>query len=96
VFGILWEALWTARWNRLCQWKRVDNVCTTAEPYFEPPNEAGIEMAISKLKNWKETGHDQIQAKLIKEGGKELKKSINELTLKYGRKRSSHTSGNML
>jgi hypothetical protein len=33
---------------------------------------------------------------LIEEGGKELKKVINELILKYGRERSNHTSGNMV
>jgi hypothetical protein len=38
-----------------------------------------IEMAVSKLKNGKVTEHDQILAKLIKEGGKELKKIMYEL-----------------
>ena len=51
----------------------------TAEPYVEPPNDVDIEMAISKFKNWKTTGHDQIAARLIKEGRKELKKVIYEL-----------------
>jgi hypothetical protein len=36
-------------------------------------------MAISKLKNGKATGHDQIPAELIEEGGKGLKKVIYEL-----------------
>jgi hypothetical protein len=36
-------------------------------------------MAKSKLKNGKATGHDQIPAELIKEGGKELEKVIYEL-----------------
>jgi hypothetical protein len=36
-------------------------------------------MAISKLKNRKAIGHDQILDKLITEGGKELKKVIYEL-----------------
>jgi hypothetical protein len=36
-------------------------------------------MEISKLVNRKATGHDHILAKLIKESGKELKKSIYEL-----------------
>ena len=36
-------------------------------------------MAISELKNGKATGHYQITAKLIEEGGKELKKVIYEL-----------------
>jgi hypothetical protein len=35
-------------------------------------------MAINKLKNGKETGHDQILAKFITEGGIELKKVIYE------------------
>ena len=52
----------------------MDNVCVqTAEPNVEPPNDVDIEMAVSKLRNGKATGHDQIPAKLIKEGGKELK-----------------------
>jgi hypothetical protein len=42
----------------------------TAEPYVEPPNDVDIEMAVSKLRNGKATGHDHIPAKLIKEGGK--------------------------
>jgi hypothetical protein len=29
---------------------------------FEPPNDVDIEMAVSKLKNGKATGHDQILA----------------------------------
>jgi len=39
-------------------------------------------MAISELKIGKATGHDQITAELIEEGGKELKKVIYELILK--------------
>ena len=35
----------------------------TAEPYVEPPNDVVIEMAVSKLRNGKATGHDQIPAK---------------------------------
>ena len=50
----------------------------TAETYGEPPSDVDIEMAISKLKNRKATGRDQIPAELIKEGGKELKKVICE------------------
>ena len=37
----------------------------TAEPDAEPPNDVDIEMAISKLKNRKATGYDQIPAKMI-------------------------------
>jgi hypothetical protein len=36
-------------------------------------------MPVSKLKNGKATGHDQIAAEVIKERGKELKKVIYEL-----------------
>jgi len=54
----------------------------TAEPYVEPPDDVDIEMAISKLRNGKATGHDQISARLIKEGGKELKKVIHKLISK--------------
>jgi hypothetical protein len=61
----------------------VDNVCVqTAEPYVEPQNDVDIEMAVSKLRNGKATGHDQIPPKLIKEGGKELKEVIYELISK--------------
>jgi hypothetical protein len=42
----------------------------TAQPYVEPPNDVDIEMAVRKLRNRKATGHDEIPAKLIKEGGK--------------------------
>jgi hypothetical protein len=34
-------------------------------------NDVDIEMAISKLKNRKATGYDQIPAKMIKEGGRD-------------------------
>jgi hypothetical protein len=54
----------------------------TAEPYVEPPNDLEKEMAKSKLKNRKVTGHDQISDELIKKGGKELKKVICEFILK--------------
>ena len=54
----------------------------TAEWYVEPSNGVDIEMIITKLKKGKATGHDQILAELIKEGGKELKKVIFELILK--------------
>jgi hypothetical protein len=49
------------------------------KPYVEPPNDVDIEIAIRKLKNRKATGHDQILAKLITEGGKEFKEVIYEL-----------------
>jgi hypothetical protein len=37
----------------------------TAEPYTVPPNYVDTEMSISKLKNGKATGQDQILAELI-------------------------------
>ena len=40
------------------------------EPDVEPPNEDDKGMAISKVKNGKRTGHDQIPAEVVKEGGK--------------------------
>jgi hypothetical protein len=36
-------------------------------------------MAISKLKNVKVKGHDQMSAELIKEGGQDLKKFISKI-----------------
>jgi len=39
----------------------------TAEPYVESTNDVDIEMAITKLKNGKATGHDQMPTTLIKE-----------------------------
>jgi len=51
----------------------------TAEPYVEPPKDVDTELAISKFKNWKTTGHYPIPVELINEGGKELKKVIYEL-----------------
>jgi len=45
----------------------------TAEPYAEPTDDVDIEMALSKLKNRKATGHYQIRAASIKDGRKELK-----------------------
>jgi len=50
-----------------------------AKPCGEPPNDVDTETVMSKLKNRKATGHDQILAKLITEGGKELKKAIYKL-----------------
>jgi len=43
----------------------------------------------------KTTGCDQILAKLVKEGGKELKKVLLNSFSKYGRKSSYHRSGNV-
>jgi hypothetical protein len=54
----------------------------TAEPYAEPPNDVHTEMAVSKLKYGKATGHDQILSEMIEEGGKEIKQLIYKLTLK--------------
>ena len=54
----------------------------TAEQNFEPLCGVDTGMAISKLKKKRTTtGHDEILAELIKQGGKELK-VIHELILK--------------
>jgi hypothetical protein len=50
------------------------------EPYVEPPNDVDIEMAVGKLKTGKASGHDPLSVRLIKEGGRELKKAIYELS----------------
>jgi len=50
-----------------------------AERSAEPPNDVDIEMSVSKFKNWKANGHNQIPAQLIKEGEEELKKVIYKL-----------------
>jgi len=50
-----------------------------AEPYAEPPNDVDIEMAVGKLKSGKAAGNNPIPTRLIKEGGRELKKAIYEL-----------------
>ena len=59
------------------------------------PDDADIEMAIKKLQNWKATVHDQIQARLIKEGGKSSRKSFIKSFQKCWRKRSYHMRGHM-
>jgi hypothetical protein len=42
-------------------------MCTqTAEPYAEPPNVVDMDLAVSKLKTGKATGHYQILGELIK------------------------------
>jgi len=38
----------------------------TAEPYVEPPHYVDTDMAISKLKNVKTTGHDEIPVEFIR------------------------------
>jgi hypothetical protein len=48
-----------------------------AKPHGEP--DVDIEIAISKLKNGRATGHYQILAKLITEAGKEFMTVIYEL-----------------
>jgi len=67
----------------------------TAGPYVEPPNDVDIEIAIKKLQNWKATVHNQIPAKLFKEGGKSSRKSFFKSFKKCWRKRSYHTRGNV-
>jgi len=51
-----------------------------AEPHVEPLNDVDIEMALGKLKYGNATGHDPVPARLIKEGGKDLKKAVYELS----------------
>jgi hypothetical protein len=53
-----------------------------AERCAEPPNNVDIEMSLSKFKNGKANGHDQIAAQLIKEGEEELKKVTYKLISK--------------
>jgi hypothetical protein len=53
----------------------------TADAYAELPNDVNIKMSITKFKNGKENGHDQIPAQLIKEGEEEIRKAIYELIL---------------
>jgi len=43
----------------------------TAEPYAEPTDDVDTEMALSKLKNGKATGHDQIPSASTKDGRKD-------------------------
>jgi len=51
--------------------RKVGNVCTSCRTYVEPPNEVDTEMAISKLKNGKASGCDQIPTRMIKKGGRD-------------------------
>jgi len=59
----------------------VTNVCTDCRTVCctVPPNDVGKVMAISKLKNGKAKGHDQMPAELITERGQELKKVISKI-----------------
>jgi hypothetical protein len=67
----------------------------TAEPYAEPPHYVDIHMAISKLKNGKTTGHDQIPVEFMTQRGKELKKVIYEFIPKIWVEEIYYMSGNM-
>jgi hypothetical protein len=40
------------------------------QPYVERPNDVDRGIAVSKLENGITTGHDQVPAELVKEGGK--------------------------
>jgi hypothetical protein len=53
----------------------------TAETYGEPLSDVDIEMPISKLKNRKATGHDQIPAELINPLNTELNPICHLLAL---------------
>ena len=71
VVGILRVALRIARWDGKCDSGEEWTLCVhKEEPDVEPPNEDDKGMAISKVKNGKRTGHDQIPAEVVKEGGK--------------------------
>ena len=67
-----------------CKVEQTMTVCIqTAETYGEPPSDVDIEMAISKLKNRKATGHDQIPAQsIIKRGEKSSRRSFVNINLK--------------
>jgi len=67
----------------------------TSEQYVEPPNDVDMEMAIKKLQNWKAAVHNQIPAKLIKEGGKSSKMPFFKSFKKCWRKRFYHMRGNV-
>ena len=59
----------------------------TAEPYVESTNDVDTEMAITKLKNGKATGHDQIPTELIKEDEEGTRRLFMNSFQTYGRKR---------
>ena len=72
------------------QWRKVDDVCTNYRTISYTTK--NIDRDGNKwIKNRKATGHDQITAELIEEGGKDLKKVIYELILKI----MEEESGNM-
>ena len=51
----------------------------TAEPLVPEPSASEVELAIDKLKSHKSPGIDQIQAELIKAGGKTICLEIHKL-----------------
>ena len=53
----------------------------TAEPLVLEPSAIEVEMAIEKLKNHKSPGIDQIQAELIKAGGRTIRCAIHKLII---------------
>ena len=63
----------------------------TAKPCVEPPNDVDTENAISKLKNGKAPGFDQVPGEMIREGGKELKNVTYERIKKTLRGRDHST-----
>jgi len=52
----------------------------TVEPLVSEPSASEVELAIDKLKSHKSSGIDQIQAELIKAGGRTICLEIHELT----------------
>lgn len=57
-----------------------------AEPHIEKLNLDEVIAAILKLKNWKSSGPDDMAAKLINYGGKEVHKVIYKVCLKIWNK----------
>jgi hypothetical protein len=51
----------------------------TAEPLMPEPNDSEVELAIDKLKSHKLPGTDQIQAELLKAGGRTICLEIHTL-----------------
>jgi len=58
----------------------------TVEPLVPEPSAFEVELAIGKLKNHKSTGIDQIQAELIKAGGRTICCTIHKLIISFWNK----------
>jgi hypothetical protein len=53
----------------------------TAEPLLPDPSAFEVELAIEKLKSHVSPGIDQMQAELIKAGGRKIRSEIHELII---------------